>query len=131
MEMAAAQQYATYSSLSLLTHNNKTHLHNLIHLRRRFSSYAAGDRSSSSSRKRRRRKWDSNAETIRAKSFRFKTQNEEDEEEEDDDYDEEIANSGILEEAIDSIWILKVHSFLSLALFFLVYFFITYLKMEF
>ncbi|XVF62756.1 hypothetical protein PTKIN_Ptkin09bG0033900 [Pterospermum kingtungense] len=109
MEMAATQaQPCATSSLSFFTHNNKTHLHNIIHLRRRFSSYAAGDRSGSSSRKRRRRKWDSNAETIRAKSFRFNTQNEEDDEEEDDDYGEELANSGILEEAIDSIWILKV-----------------------
>ncbi|XWS13955.1 hypothetical protein CRYUN_Cryun36dG0083000 [Craigia yunnanensis] len=117
MEMAAAQPCPS-SSFIFFNHNSKTHLHNLIHfpfcppsrshLRRRFSSYAAGD-SSGSTRKRRRRKWDSNAETIRAKTFRFSTQNDDDDnEEEDDDYDEEMSSSGILEEAIDSMWILKV-----------------------
>ncbi|XVE81971.1 hypothetical protein DITRI_Ditri15bG0109400 [Diplodiscus trichospermus] len=114
MEMAAAKP-CPCSSFMFFTHNSKNHLHNLIHfpfcplshspLRRRFSLYATGD---STRNRRRRRKWDSNAETIRAKSFRFNPQNDDDDEEEDDGYDEEMASSVILEEAIDNIWILKV-----------------------
>ncbi|TYJ20259.1 hypothetical protein E1A91_A09G251500v1 [Gossypium mustelinum] len=114
MEMAATTVQPCPSSFIFFTQRQKTRLHNIIHLpflplppshlRRRFSSSAARD---SNSRKR-RRKWDSNAETIRAKDFTFNTQNNEDEDdEEEEDYDGETASSGILEEAIDSIWILK------------------------
>lgn len=114
MEMAATTVQPCPSSFIFFTQRQKTRLHNIIHspflplppphLRRRFSSSAASD---SNSRKR-RRKWDSNAETIRAKDFTFNTQNNEDEDDEEEDYDGETASSGILEEAIDSIWILKV-----------------------
>ncbi|XP_022760420.1 uncharacterized protein LOC111306777 [Durio zibethinus] len=114
MEMAATQR-CPCSSFIFFTQQQKTNLHNLIHfpfcslshphLRRRFSSYAARDSSSTSRRRRSSSKWDSNAETIRAKGFN--TQNDDDGDE-DDDYDEETASSGILDEAIDTIWILKV-----------------------
>ncbi|OMO95286.1 hypothetical protein COLO4_16006 [Corchorus olitorius] len=113
MEMAVEPWRLCSPSFIFLPNQNKSHLHQLIyfpfcplshsHLHRRFCSYAAGD--NSSSRRRGRSKWDSNAETIRAKGFSFNTQNEDDDNEE--EY-EEMASSGILEEAIDSIWILKV-----------------------
>ncbi|XVF38564.1 hypothetical protein REPUB_Repub20aG0113000 [Reevesia pubescens] len=115
----AATQSCHCSSFIFFTQKQKTHLHNFIHfsfcplspshLRRHFSSYAARDSGNNNSRRRRRSKWDSNAETIRGKGFRFNTQNDFDEEdEEDEDYDEEMASSGILEDGIDSIWIFKV-----------------------
>ncbi|TYH55909.1 hypothetical protein ES332_D09G269900v1 [Gossypium tomentosum] len=114
MEMAATTVQPCPSSFIFFTQRQKTRLHNIIHfpflllppshLRRRFSSSAARDINS----RKRRRKWDSNAETIRAKDFTFNTQNNEDEDDdEEEDYDGETASSGILEEAIDSIWILK------------------------
>ncbi|XP_039063532.1 uncharacterized protein LOC120208296 [Hibiscus syriacus] len=110
MEMAATATQTcpcTSSSYIFFTQPQKSHIHFPFHppspslLRRRLSSSAARDSSS-----RKRRKWDSNAETIRAKVFRFNTQENDDVEGdgEDDDYDDEMASSGI----IDSIWIFKV-----------------------
>ncbi|WRX20711.1 hypothetical protein QQP08_013198 [Theobroma cacao] len=112
-EMEMAAQPSPWSSFIFFPHYNDIQLHNNLihfpfcplsrsHLRRRLSSYAARDS------RRRRRKWDSNAETIRAKGFSFNTQNDDEEADDDDDDEEEIASSGILDEAIDSFWILKV-----------------------
>lgn len=59
------------------------------------------------------RRWDSNAETFRTQRSKFNfrdTANEEDEDEEEDSQDMD-AWSGLLEEAIDSFWIIKVKEF--------------------
>ena len=81
------------------------------------------------------RRWDSNAETIRSKTFGFSFRDKRNQDEEDDDYEEEDEYGystskgkkrkkrrwwsdgpseyddgpfGVVEEAIDSVWILKV-----------------------